>query len=195
MQFSSDVTTLSDGRKFIRCVEHRHKLKGCVLDDDFQADDTVTMQLSEGAAGIVSEYDPQIISAAKENSEAWFGRKLSDKKVDSAYVPGVAQSGLMTCEKARVKGQVAVRAFKADKTALQLEEVQKGMSCHVFAELLGVIIYQKNFAPLWKVVQVLVLPSPKPQKPKRYTDECMFDDEDIPGQDNQVADDESDEEP
>jgi len=190
MQFSSNVTTLSDGRKFIRCEEHRHKLKGCVLDDDFQADDMVTMQLSEGAVGTIGGYDPQIISAAKENSEAWFGRKLSDKKVDSAYVPGVAQSGLMTCEKARSKGQVMVRAFKPDKTVLQLEEVQKGMSCTVMVELLGVIIYQKNFAPLWKVVQVLALPVTKPQKPKRYSEECVFDEEDIPAQD-----DESDEEP
>ena len=193
MQFSEEVTTLSDGRKFIRCTEHRHKLKDVVLDEDFEADGNVTMQLTEGSAGVVGKYDTDILQAAKGNSEAWFGRKLSDKKIEGAYVPGVVQSGLMTCEKARVKGQVVVRAFNLDKTGVQLEDLHKGLKCHVLAELLGVIIYQKNFSPLWKVVQVLTLPAPKPKKPKRYTDECMFDEEDIPAQEaGQVDGDESD---
>lgn len=195
MQFSSEVKTLSDGRKFIRCAEHRHKLKECVLEDDFQADDSVTLQLSEGSCRVVGGYDAEIIKVAKENSEAWFGRKLSDKKVASAYVPAVGQSGVVSCEKARVKGQVVVRAFNMDKTNFQVDELQKGVKCHVVAELLGVMIYQKNFAPLWKVVQILVLPSAKPQKPKRYTDECMFDGDDMetPGHDD--AESESDDEP
>ena len=180
MQFSPDVKTLSDGRKFIKCVEHRHKLKDAILEEDFQADDSVTLQLPEGAAGVVAMHDAHIIQAAKENSEAWFGRKLSDKKLESAYVPGVGQSGIMTCEKARVRGEVVVRAFKLDKSFIDQEELRKGVVCHVVAELLGVVVYQKNFSPLWKVVQVLVIPPSKPQKPKRYTDECMFDDEDIP---------------
>jgi hypothetical protein len=195
MQFSEEVTTLSDGRKFVRCVESRHKLKDCALDEDFQADDGVTMQLMDGPADVVRQVDGSILQAAKDNSTAWFGRKLSDKKIDGAYVPGVAQSGLMTCEKARVKGQVAVRAFNLDKTIIQLDDLQKGTRCHVVVELLGVLIYQKNFSPLWKVVQVLVIPAPKPKKPKRYTDECMFDDEDIPGQTEEVEDGESDDEP
>lgn len=179
MQFAPDVTTLSDGRKFIRCTESRLKLKDCVLEDDFQADDNVTMQLSEGSAEVVRQRDEWIVQAARDNSEAWFGRKLSDKKIGGSYVPGADQSGVMTCEKARMKGQVVVRAFKLDKTLVQHEELQKGVRCHVVAELLGVLIYQKNFSPLWKVVQVLVLPAPKPKKPKRYTDECMFDDDDL----------------
>ena len=198
MQFAPDVTTLSDGRKFIRCTESRLKLKDCVLEDDFQADDNVTMQLSEGSAGVVRQRDEWILQAAKEHSEVWFGRKLSDKKIGGAYVPGVGQSGVMTCEKACVKSQVVVRAFNLDKTLVQLEDLQKGVKCHVVAELLGVMIYQKNFAPLWKVVQVLVLPAPKPKKPKRYTDECMFDDEDlgVPGQGGEeAAESESEDEP
>jgi hypothetical protein len=195
MQFSEEVKTLADGRKFIRCVEHRHNLKDVVLEDDFQADDNVTMQLPEGSAGVVGKYDTDILQAARDHSEAWFGRKLSDKKIAGAYVAGVGQAGVMTCEKARVKGQVVVRAFNLDKTLVQLDDLQKGIKCHVFAELLGVLIYQKNFSPLWKVVQVLVLPGPKPKKPKRYTDECMFDDEDIPVQEDEVDEGESDDEP
>lgn len=190
MQFSSEVTTLSDGRKFIRCTESRLKLKDCVLEDDFQADDNVTMQLSEGSVDVVRQRDDWIVQAAKEHSETWFGRKLSDKKIVGAYVPGVGQSGVMTCEKARVKGQVVVRAFNMDKTLVQLDDLQKGVKCHVVVELLGVLVYQKNFSPLWKVVQVLVLPAPKPKKPKRYTDECMFDEDDLgtPGQEGQESD-------
>jgi hypothetical protein len=198
MQFSTEVKTLSDGRKFIKCTDHRHKLKECVLEDDFQADDTVTMQLSEDSCAVVDGYDTEIVKAAKENSEAWFGRKLSDKKVGSAYVPGVGQSGVMTCEKARVKGQVVVRAFHKDRTNIQVDELQKGVKCHVLVELLGVVVYQKNFSPLWKVVQVMVLPVAKPRKPKRYTDECMFDVDDLdasPGGEGGDAESESDDEP
>lgn len=194
MQFAPEVTTLSDGRKFIRCTENRLKLKGCVLDEDFQADDSVTMQLTDDVAEVIRQRDQLIIQSAKDNSVAWFGRNLSDKKIEGAYVPGVVQSGLMTCEKARVKGQVVVRAFNLDKTNVQLDDLKKGVKCHVVSELLGVLIYQKNFSPLWKVVQVLVLPAPKPRKPKRYTDECMFDDEDIPTQEEEVGE-ESDDEP
>lgn len=194
MQFAPEVTTLSDGRKFIRCTENRLKLKDCVLDEDFQADDSVTMQLTDDVAEVIRQRDQLIIQSAKDNSVAWFGRNLSDKKIEGAYVPGVVQSGLMTCEKARVKGQVVVRAFNLDKTNVQLDDLKKGVKCHVVSELLGVLIYQKNFSPLWKVVQVLVLPAPKPRKPKRYTDECMFDDEDIPTQEEEVGE-ESDDEP
>jgi hypothetical protein len=196
MQFSEEITTLSDGRKFIRCTESRLKLKECVLEDDFQADDNVTMQLSDDTAAVVRQRDDLILQAAKDNSELWFGRKMSDKKIGGAYVPGVGQSGVMTCEKAKVKGQVMVRAFGIDKTPADYEQLQKGVKCHIFAELLGVLVYQKNFSPLWKVVQMLVIPAPKPKKPKRYTDECLFEDDDIPVQTEEEDDGgESDDEP
>tara|TARA_R110000803_G_scaffold93865_1_gene161325 strand:- start:110 stop:691 length:582 start_codon:yes stop_codon:yes gene_type:complete len=189
-----EVKTLSDGRKYIKCETSRIKLKSIVLEDDFQADDNVTMQLTESTKDIVSQYDTEIIQAAQNNSEAWFGRKLSDKKISSVYTPGVTEDGVMACEKARERGTVMVRAFNKDQTAVQLDDVRKGMTCHVCIELLGVMIYQKNFTPLWKVVQVMIVPTPKTIRHSRYTDECMFDEEDMQDMPD-VSGGESDDEP
>ena len=111
------------------------------------------------------------IQNAIENCEAWFGRKLADKTIKSAYI----RDDTISAE--RISNS---KVFSADKELVDFEEIQPDATCSLVLEFSGLWFAKKAFGPAWNIVQVRLA---KPDEPDQetfdetYPDEYMFEDD------------------
>ena len=109
--------------------------------------------------------------AAKINSEAWFGKVLTDKTLEAAYTKPVSQDGEITVTKIRPD----ISIYDHSKNPINAEDLPENTVCDVIMELSGLTFSKKSFGPVWRLVQVK-LPAP-PKKPK-YSEYLFEDQED-----------------
>ena len=107
-----------------------------------------------------------------ENSEEWFGKKVSEKAIDKAYI--VDDS--ITAEKIE-----ATRIFAANRELVDFETIAPGTKCSVFLEFAGLWFARSHFGPTWNIVQVKIHEEKTPEvevpSVDAYPEECMFEDE------------------
>ena len=164
----------ADGRYIARVSEPKFvQVNNVNIEGSFSDGDSVTIEFSDPSK--IHDVDQIVMTAAKENSETWFGKKIPDKTLEAGYT-GSLKSNKMIAEKAVSKGEYAIRAFNSDRTTLGLEDVPENAPCDIILEFAGVMFFKKSYSPVWKIVQVKLRPLPK-QNRNKYTDECMFEDD------------------
>tara|TARA_Y100000401_G_scaffold108607_2_gene104018 strand:+ start:1125 stop:1679 length:555 start_codon:yes stop_codon:yes gene_type:complete len=127
----------------------------------------------------ISEFDNSNINEASENCEKWFGRKIPGPTIEKAYHTD-------SFDRFSLELIAETKAFNHKNEPLPLEDIKPGSKCSVFVEFSEICFSRKNFAPIWKIVQVKIHeeekppPPPEPETPEieAYPEECMFEDED-----------------
>jgi hypothetical protein len=116
--------------------------------------DIVMDLVSDVNTGKIQAVDEENLSAAVENSETWFGKKLSDRVVEGAYTSSIAD-GQVTGECIEV-----TKVFNSDHEEVDFGTLQIGKTCDVILEFSGLWFAKKSFGSSWNVVQVRVHPDP-----------------------------------
>lgn len=91
---------------------------------------------------------------AFDNSEDWFGRKLSESTLKKAYVMGDS----ITCDLIP-----STRVFNSDKTPADFDSIKVGDTCSIIVDFAGLWFAKKAYGPSWNIVQVKLQPSPEPE--------------------------------
>ena len=102
----------------------------------------------------IQAIDTENLSAAVENAETWFGKKLSEKVVEGAYTSSIAD-GQLTGERIEV-----MKVFNVEQGEEDFENVNTEKSCDVILEFAGLWFAKKSFGSSWNVVQVRLRPDP-----------------------------------
>lgn len=141
------VKALNDSKR--KCLVQLNKVKMTDVTGD------IVMELgSEDNVAKIQAIDTENLSAAVDNAETWFGKKLSDKVVEGAYTSSIAD-GQITGERIEV-----TKVFNSEQEEVDFETVQPGKTCDVILEFAGLWFAKKSFGSSWNVVQVRVHPDP-----------------------------------
>lgn len=141
------VKALNDSKR--KCLVQLNNVKIVDVSGD------IVMDLgSEANISKIQEIDAQNLSAAVENAETWFGKKLTDKVVEGAYTSSVADNQI-TGERIEV-----TKVFNSDQEMVDFDVVQPEKTCDVILEFAGLWFAKKSFGSSWNVVQVRVHPDP-----------------------------------
>ena len=125
--------------------------------------------------------DQHLIDAAHANSVAWFGKQKSRELLEDTYrkLTKVDPSGkyapMLKAKITMLGDKPNVQIFDTDKTSIGIEDVPRGSTVKVIAEIASV--WQVGAGTLWGVtwraVQILVV-----EKPNKLTDFAFVDDGD-----------------
>jgi hypothetical protein len=158
------VKTLSDDKR--KCFVQLNKVKMMDVSGE------VIMDLgSETNVNKIDAIDNGNLSAAHENCETWFGKKLSEGVIKGAYTSNLDGNN-MVCDRID-----ATKVFNMQQEPIDFETVQPGKTCDVIIEFAGIWFAKKAFGPTWNVVQVRVHDDPEPVL-DTYPDGYAFVDED-----------------
>ena len=141
------VKALNDSKR--KCLVQLNGVKMTDVSGDIVMDPT-----SESNTAKIQTVDEHNLSAAVENAETWFGKKLSDKVVEGAYTPSIAD-GQVTGERIHV-----TKVFNSDQEEVDFENVQLDKICDVILEFSGLWFAKKSFGSSWNLVQVRLHPDP-----------------------------------
>ena len=108
------------------------------------------------------------IQAAIENSQEWFGKKLIEKTLRSAYTREDTLSAEHIPD---------TKVFNSEKTLVGFETINPGDTCSVIVEFSGLWFAKKAFGPSWNIVQVKVHPPPEEKFDETYPADYMFEDD------------------
>jgi len=156
------VKALNDEKR--KCFVQLNKVKVADVSGEIVID-----IVSEANTKKVEGVDAQNLEAALENSETWFGKKLTEGVVKGAYTSNL-DGGMMTCDRLDV-----TKVYSAQQELIDFETLQAGKNCNVILEFAGLWFAKKAFGPTWNVVQVKVHPDPILDV---YPDQYAFVDED-----------------
>jgi len=156
------VKALNDEKR--KCFVQLNKVKVTDVSGEIVID-----IVSEANTKKVEGVDAQNLTAALENSETWFGKKLTEDVVKGAYTSNLG-GGMMTCDRLDV-----TKVYSAQQELIDFETLQPGKNCNVILEFAGLWFAKKAFGPTWNVVQVKVHPDPILDV---YPDQYAFVDED-----------------
>jgi hypothetical protein len=179
---------LPDGRYFLRVNKEDEsrvmiQLNGAKLLTKFDESDLVTIELDPASTHKITDVDSQTLVAAKAHCEAWFGKVLSDQRLDAAYIKSM-NGPSMNVSKAKVGSKIVTSFFSHTKSAIDPSSVDVGSKCDVILEFSGIWFMQKTFGPVWRVAQVRLSAPPK----KLYPDEYLFQDADEVAEEEQDDD-------
>lgn len=108
------------------------------------------------------------IQSAIENSQEWFGKKLIEKTLRSAYTREDTLSAEHIPD---------TKVFNSDKTMVGFETINPGDTCSVIVEFSGLWFAKKAFGPSWNIVQVKVHPPLEEKFDESYPEGYMFEDD------------------
>lgn len=108
------------------------------------------------------------IQSAMENSQEWFGKKLAEKTLRSAYT----REDTLSAE--RIPD---TKVFNTEKAQIEFETIKPGDTCSIIVEFSGLWFAKKAFGPSWNIVQVRVHPPPEEKFDETYPADYMFEDD------------------
>ena len=154
------LTKGEDGLYHVRAFTDERKRYFVQLDDVTITDlsGEVVLEVSSDKVDAIHELN---IQNAIENSEAWFGKKLQEKTLRSAYT----REETLSAE--RIPG---TKIFDHDKSPVDFETLAPGEVCSVIVEFAGLWFAKKAFGPSWNVVQV------KKRQPEETVDDSYPED-------------------
>lgn len=141
------VKALNDSKR--KCLVQLNKVNIA----DISGDVVINLN-SDVNTGKIKVIDEHNLSAAVENAETWFGKKLSDNVVEGAYTSSIAD-GQITGERIEV-----TKVFNSDQEDIDFDTIQSDKVCDVILEFAGLWFAKKSFGSSWNVVQVKVHPDP-----------------------------------
>lgn len=161
-----------DGLYHVHAFTDEHKRCFVRLDDVVITDATDDITFDVNASTAIDEIHESNIQNAIENGETWFGKKVSEKTIRSAYIRDEA----LTAECIE-----QTKIFGSDKELLDREALAVDSKCSVILEFHGMWFAKKAFGPAWNVVQVKIenVESEPAQEAfdKSYPEEYMFGDD------------------
>lgn len=163
MKFS-EPQKLQDGRYFVKVKTDFLQLNKVKLVTPFAEGDSVTLSVD---GTVVQPFDEQVITAAKENSTAWFGREVQSKTIEAAYQKSVS-SDSMNLNKFK-----NLKAFNASREPIDPNELEADTECDCVVELVGLWFMKKTFGPHWRIVQIRKKKEPR----KKFYEEYLFTDD------------------
>jgi hypothetical protein len=162
------VNALTEDKK--RCFIQLNNTQ--VLDIDSKTGEVSIEITGEDNQAKIENVHTTNIKSALENSEQWFGKKVSEKAIDKAYI--IDDS--ITADKIE-----ATKIFTSKKEQVDFESLTPGTKCSVFIEFAGLWFARSHFGPSWNIVQVKIqeekIPEVEEPPVEAYPEECMFDDE------------------
>ena len=169
---------LPDGRYYLkvqtdegnRCMV---QLNNTTLLTKFSEGDDVTLSLTDKSIEKIITINNHNLEAAKENSQEWFGKEVSEKTLETAYTPSLSED-TMIVGKATVNKNVVTKCYDHEKNSVDLDTVDEGVKCDVMIEFSGLWFMKKTFGPIWRMAQMRLKAPPK----KIYPDEYLFADSD-----------------
>ena len=161
------LTKGDDGLYHVRAFTDDRKkyfvqLNGVTIMD--VGDDLVLEALSEK----IDSIHELNIQNAIDNSQEWFGKKLAEKTLRSAYT----REDTLTAE--RIPD---TKVFSADKVLTDFGVIKPGDTCSVIVEFSGLWFAKKAFGPSWNIVQVKMHPPPEEKFDETYPEDYMFEDD------------------
>lgn len=169
---------LPDGRYYLkvqtdesnRCMV---QLNNTTLLTGFSDGENVTLSLTEKSLDKIKAINTHNLDSAKENSQEWFGKDVSEKTLETAYTPSLSD-GTMIVGKATVNKNVVTKCYDHEKNSVDFDTVEEGVKCDVMVEFSGLWFMKKTFGPIWRIAQMRLKAPPK----KIYPDEYLFADSD-----------------
>lgn len=171
---------LPDGRYYLkvqtdegnRCML---QLNNTTLLTKFSDGENMTLSLNNKSLEKLQAVNEHNLTAAKENSQVWFGKDVSEKTLETAYTPSLnAQDGTMIVGKATVNKNVVTKCYDHEKNTVDLDTVNEDVKCDVMVEFSGLWFMKKTFGPIWRIAQMRL----KAPERKIYPDEYLFNDSD-----------------
>lgn len=161
-----------DGLYHVHAFTDEHKRCFVRVDNVIITDVTDDITFDVNASSAIDEIHEANIQNAIENGEAWFGKKVSEKTIRSAYIRDEA----LTAECIE-----QTKIFGSDKEILDKDALVNDTKCSVILEFSGMWFAKKAFGPAWNVVQVKIEKS-EPETvqdvfDRSYPEEYMFDDD------------------
>jgi hypothetical protein len=118
----------------------------------------------------IQAVDTENLQAAVENSEAWFGKALTEDTLTSAYTPSVINNQV-TADRIGV-----TKVFTAEQELVDFDALTASSVCTVLLEFAGLWFAKKAYGPVWNIVQVKVTPPP-PENLEVYPEDYAIEDE------------------
>lgn len=173
MKFSTKIQTLEDGVKMV----------GIRGDDSKPLLVTLKQVKATPSANgeiIVSTEDDrlkalegEVLEKAKENKVAWFGKEISDSKLESAFAPCYSEDDKeLSCTRSD-----AMKVYDSKRTYLEDRDLTDDDVVDVVVQLSGVQFLRKSFETVWVMHQAKLFQPPKPKRAKVDFSECLFEDE------------------
>ena len=102
----------------------------------------------------INAIDTQNLEAANENCQSWFGKKLTDSVIRSAYSNSIKDDQL-TADRLDV-----TKVFDMQQEMIDFDRVEVGKTCDVILEMSGLWFAKKAFGTTWNIVQLRVHDDP-----------------------------------
>lgn len=161
------LTKGEDGTYHVRAFNDDRKKYFIQLNDVtiVEVNDDVVFEAVSDKIDAVHEMNVQ---GAIENTQEWFGKKLAEKTLRSAYT----REDTLSAE--RIPD---TKVFNCEKALVDFETIKPGDACSVIVEFSGLWFAKKAFGPSWNIVQVKVHPPPEETFDESYPAEYMFEDD------------------
>lgn len=152
-----------DGLYHVRAFTEDRKRYFIQLDDVTLTDvgDELVFEVNSDKVEAVHELN---IQNAINNSEEWFGKKLQEKTLRSAYT----REDTISAERIQ-----STKIFNHEKELVDYETLESGEMCSVIVEFAGLWFAKKAFGPRWNLVQVKKR-QPEEKFDESYPEEYMF---------------------
>ena len=161
------LTKGDDGLYHVRAFTDERK-KYFIQMNDVTVTDVGEELVFESKSEKIDAVHEMNIQSAVENSEEWFGKKLTEKTLRAAYT----REDTLSAE--RIPD---TRVFNSDKVLTDFEVIKPGDTCSVIVEFSGLWFAKKAFGPSWNIVQVKMHPPPEEKFDETYPEEYMFEDD------------------
>lgn len=169
MHYTEKPKQLQDGRYFSKVFTDENKsyftqLNRVKLLSNLSETTNVVLDVSQHVDKLKT-LDSLNLDAAEKNSQAWFGKVMSPKTLEAAYISPVSSDNEITVTKINRMG-----VFNHHREELSVNDVPENTVCDVILELSGLIFSKKSFSPVWRLVQLKTIAPPKKM-------ECLFEEE------------------
>ena len=154
------LTKGEDGLYHVRAFTDERKRYFVQLNDVTIVDLTDEMVFEVASDKLDTIHETNIQNAI-DNSQEWFGKKLQEKTLRSAYT----REETLSAE--RIPG---TKIFNHEKSLIDFETLAPGEVCSVIVEFAGLWFAKKAFGPSWNVVQV------KKRQPEETVDDSYPED-------------------
>lgn len=115
----------------------------------------------------MNDLDQHLIDAAHTNSVAWFGKQKSRELLEDTYRkltkadPSGKYPAILKTKITMMNGKPNVQVFDTDKTPITIEEVPRGSSVKVIAEVASIWqVGSTAWGITWRALQILVTEKP-----------------------------------
>lgn len=177
MEYSQPIK-IPDGRYYLKVSKGGERVfyqlnKVQLADDSLFSAKNLSFQMNEMSQSIIAAVEQELVGQAASSKLDWFGKEISDETIFKAYQSAL-EGPIFQAPLATVNGKNVAVAYDSQKTAVDLETIQKGATLDILVELAGLWFLKKSFGPIFRIAQIRV--ASQPVQKKTFPTEYLFDD-------------------